>query len=184
MKTLFTFLTNVLFILGITSAALGQASTDKEEKDAFLVKTTDEKGKETVYSFDFSDLEKSLKKLAKQLDEFGESIEETGVEVIQVSKENGITKIEIMEEGEDGKEEKRVLTGKEAEAYLEERKKDNNSRVVIHMDGSLTIDKKGKSEKETFYMELDFEDFFQDLGIDFDYNDDDEQKVIIIRKEK
>ena len=180
-------LTITTFILGTLFSFNAEAQSKKEKEENTIVITREKDGKEKTYTLDFSDLEKGLEDLGKSFEKFGnemgeffDDIEETNIEVIEVEESENDFKIKITEK-QNGKEKSRELYGEEAKKYLEEKEKEKKSLNWMNVEGDITIDVNDDDGEENIHIELNMNDLFEDLGIEFSEDKKEDKKIIIIK---
>ena len=180
-------LTIATFILGTLFSFNAEAQSKKEKEENTIVITREKDGKEKTYTLDFSDLEKGLEDLGKSFEKFGnemgeffDDIEETNIEVIEVEESENDFKIKITEK-QNGKEKSRELYGEEAKKYLEEKEKEKKSLNWMNVEGDITIDVNDDDGEDNIHIELNMNDLFEDLGIEFSGDKKEDKKIIIIK---
>ena len=180
-------LTITTFILGTLFSFNAEAQSKKEKEENTIVITREKDGKEKTYTLDFSDLEKGLEDLGKSFEKFGnemgeffDDIEETNIEVIEVEESENDFKIKITEK-QNGKEKSRELYGEEAKKYLEEKEKEKKSLNWMNVEGDITIDVNDDDGEDNIHIELNMNDLFEDLGIEFSEDKKEDKKIIIIK---
>jgi len=180
-------LTITTFILGTLFSFNAEAQSKKEKEENTIVITREKDGKEKTYTLDFSDLEKGLEDLGKSFEKFGnemgeffDGIEETNIEVIEVEESENDFKIKITEK-QNGKEKSRELYGEEAKKYLEEKEKEKKSLNWMNVEGDITIDVNDDDGEDNIHIELNMNDLFEDLGIEFSEDKKEDKKIIIIK---
>jgi hypothetical protein len=89
-------------------------------------------------------------------------------------------KIKITEK-QNGKEKSRELYGEEAKKYLEEKEKEKKSLNWMNVEGDITIDVNDDDGEENIHIELNMNDLFEDLGIEFSGDKKEDKKIIIIK---
>jgi predicted hydrocarbon binding protein len=178
-------LTFATFIIGTLFSFNAEAQSKKEKEETTIVITREKDGKEKTYTLDFSDLEKGLEDLGKSFEKFGnemeeffDDIEETNIEVIEVEESENDFKIKITEK-QNGKEKSRELYGEEAKKYLEEKEK--KSLNWMNVEGDITIDVNDDDGEDNIHIELNMNDLFEDLGIEFSEDKKEDKKIIIIK---
>lgn len=181
-------LTIATLILGTLFSFNAEAQSKKErEEENTIIITREKDGKEKTYTLDFSDLEKGLEDLGKSFEKFGnemeeffDDIEETNIEVIEVEESENDFKIKITEK-QNGKEKSRELFEEEAKKYLEEKEKEKKSLNWMNVEGDITIDVNGDDGEDNIHIELNMNDLFEDLGIEFSEDKKEDKKIIIIK---
>ena len=181
-------LTIATLILGTLFSFNAEAQSKKErEEENTIIITREKDGKEKTYTLDFSDLEKGLEDLGKSFEKFGnekeelfDDIEETNIEVIEVEESENDFKIKITEK-QNGKEKSRELFGEEAKKYLEEKEKEKKSLNWMNVEGDITIDVNDDDGEDNIHIELNMNDLFEDLGIEFSEDKKEDKKIIIIK---
>jgi hypothetical protein len=174
-------LTSTLFFLCFTLINISCSAQDKKEEDNTLIIETKKNGVSKTVTFDFTDLEKGLENLGKALEKMGENIEanieSTDYEIIVIEESNNETKITVKTTDDDGNETETEYFGDEAESYI--------SKRILDFNGSLKMDVKKENDDDNVHIELDIEDFLEDIGITVETNSKEnktKKKIIIISK--
>lgn len=140
--------------------------------------TTKSNNTEKTITLNIDEFEKSLEKLGKEIEKFVEEVENSGIEIIEVSEENGQTVLTITKT-ENKTKEITILKGLDADKYLAEKKKEAKANLNFESSGNFGLTYHN-AQGETKEIDIKLNELFENLGLVVAEEKKNHRKIIII----